>query len=480
MQRCRSRRRKPVSVSAQSSVFTNGLPRSPIATGRLFRVTEPALRHNREFLALWTGQAASSLGTSIAALAYPLLVLSATGSPAQAGLVASVLALTNFLARLPAGVVADRMDRRRLMLMCDAGRIVAVSSIAAVAWFGAVSLSHILAVAVIEGVLGSLFGPTEAVAVRRVVPASQVQDAVATNETRRQLASLIGPSVGGALFAWSRPWPFIVDTLSYIVSFLTVLTVRTDLQPKESPESPNFRAELLEGLRWLWAQKFLRGITMWLSTAGVLFTSIGLVTLVLARDLGASATEIGLMFTISGAGGFVGALASPWLLRHLRAGMVLVSYAWIATAAAYAMLAVQSVWTLAVVGAVAFFPVPTVNALVMARIAVKVPDALHGTGVQRDYPAHHLVPPRRASHGRPSPANAGDEHHHPGLQRSVHLAGDPGLSQSGSASRTLSPAISGHGMVFHRLSPAIHCSSSISIVTGPPRGGVGPERWTSC
>ncbi len=336
------------------------------------------MRRNREFVALWVGQAASSLGTSISALAYPLLVLSATGSPGQAGLVASVLALTTFLVRIPAGVVADRVDRRRLMLVCDAGRIVAVGSIAAAAWLGTITLTHVLVVAVVEGTLSSLFGPAEAVAVRRVVPPSQVQDAVATNETRRQLASLIGPSAGGALFAWGRSWPFVADMVSYVISFVTVLIVRTNLRPDAPSKAPDFRAELVEGLRWLWNRPFLRSVSLWLSAAGVLFTSMGLVTLVLARDLGASATEIGLMFTISGGGGLAGALAGPWLLRHLRAGIVVVGYAWIATAAIYALLAAQSVWILGIIGAVAFFPVPAVNALVMARIALTVPDDLHG------------------------------------------------------------------------------------------------------
>jgi MFS family permease len=162
--------RRSQSVPARIKLVIKSLRFGPdgegAATGRLARVTERSLRHNREFLALWSGQAASSLGTSISTLAYPLLVLSATGSPGQAGLVASALALTTFLVRLPAGVVADRIDRRRLMLVCDAGRIVAVGSIAAAAWFGAVTLAHVLAVAVVEGTLGALFGPAEAVAVR--------------------------------------------------------------------------------------------------------------------------------------------------------------------------------------------------------------------------------------------------------------------------------------------------------------------------
>lgn len=224
------------------------------------------LRRNREFVALWIGQAVSALGASTSALAYPLLVLVTTGSPGLAGLVSAVLAATTFLVRLPAGVVADRVDRRRLMLWCDAGRFVAVGGVAVAVLAGRVSLAHILLVAVAEGTLGALFAPAEAVAVRRVVAPDQVRDAVAANESRRQLAALLGPTVGGVLFGAGRALPFAADALSYVVSFAAVCSVRTPLRTAP-PARRAFRAELGEGLRWLWGHPFLRGATLWLSAA---------------------------------------------------------------------------------------------------------------------------------------------------------------------------------------------------------------------
>lgn len=336
---------------------------------------EPALHRNREYRALWLGQTASALGTGVATLAYPLLVLAATGSPALAGLVTSVLATTTFLVRLPAGVVADRVDRRRLMLCCDAGRFLAVGSVAAAVALGHVAVWHLVVVAVVEGSLGALFGPAEAVAVRRVVGPGQVRDAVAANESRQQVAALLGPALGGALFGWARALPFAVDAFSYAVSFLTVRTVRSLPTPPRRRRA--FRAELTEGLRWLWGHRYLRGLTLWLSAAGVVFTSMGLVSLVLARDLGASPAQLGLVFTITGAGGLAGALAAPRLLR-LPPRAVVLGYAWLATAMTFALAAAGSVWMLGVLGAVAFFPVPAVNALLMSRVAADVPDALHG------------------------------------------------------------------------------------------------------
>lgn len=103
-----------------------------------------------------------------------------------------------------------------------------------------------------------------------------------------------------------------------------------------------------------------------------------LVTLVLARELGAASTEIGLMFIISGVGGFAGTLVGPCLLRHLRAGMVVLGYAWVAHGGGLRSSQHGQVWTRGIVGVIAFLSVPTVNACVMARIATDGPDALNG------------------------------------------------------------------------------------------------------
>ncbi|TQM01712.1 MFS transporter [Pseudonocardia kunmingensis] len=340
-------------------------------------MVEVPLRHNREFTALWAGQTVSAFGTSVAGLAYPLLVLALTGSPAAAGLVGSVLAATAFLTRLPAGLIADRVDRKRLMLACDAVRAVAVGSIGAAVLVDRVTLAHVMLVAVVDGAAGTLFAPAEAVAVRRVVAPAQVRDAVARGEARQQLAALVGPATGGVLFGAGRALPFLVDALSYAVSFAAVCTLRT---PLTDPARPGGRvwAGLGDGVRWLWRQPFLRAVTLWLAAAGVLYPAMGLVTLVLARERGATAAAVGLVFTAAGAGGLAGALAAPWLLRRLPPVAVVVGYASTAAAATWAMLAVDPVWTLGVLGAVAFFPVPAVNALVLSHVALDVPDALHG------------------------------------------------------------------------------------------------------
>ena len=80
------------------------------------------LGRNRDYRALWVGQAVSNLGISVSSFAYPLVVLAATGSPLKAGVVGSVLAGTAFVLRIPAGVLVDRWNRRAILVGCDLGR----------------------------------------------------------------------------------------------------------------------------------------------------------------------------------------------------------------------------------------------------------------------------------------------------------------------------------------------------------------------
>lgn len=179
-----------------------------------------------------------------------------TGSAAWAGVLAGALMATAFLLRLPAGLVTDRVDRRRLMMWCDAGRCVALASIAVAYFAGTLEFAHLLLVAVVEGTRGVLFAPAEAAAVRRVVAPRQVGEAVARNQARSQLAGLLGPPVGGVLYVWSRGLPFVADALTYAVSLVTVAGLRTPLSEPVPPPRHRLRAELVEGLAWLWHDRF--------------------------------------------------------------------------------------------------------------------------------------------------------------------------------------------------------------------------------
>jgi MFS family permease len=342
-------------------------------------VTAPPLRRNRNFVALWVGQAVSNLGISISSFAYPLVVLEATGSTVRAGLVGSVLAGTAFFLRLPAGVLVDRWSRRRILIACDAGRALNAAAFATAVALGHFVFPHVLLVAFVEASLGVLYGPAEAAAVRRVVAPEQRREAVAQNQSRAALPGLLGPPLGGALLTAGRSLPFLADAVSYLVSLACVVSVRVPLEHEEPPErAPHPVSAVFDGLRWIWQRSFLGALLLWFLGMGLAFGALGLVTLVLAREHGATATELGAMFAITSAGGLAGALSTPFLLRRVRPYHLITGFAWLSVASVALLLVARSPYAIGALGAAALVLVPTMSALAFSIVAEQAPDHLQG------------------------------------------------------------------------------------------------------
>src|SRR5438874_5503199 len=169
----------------------------------MLRSPMAALWRNREFVLLQLGQLLSSAGTSSTTIAYPLLALALTHSPAKAGLVSFARLLPAPLLALLAGVAADRLDRRRIMLASDAVRAVALGALAAVVWQH-VGFWPIPLLAFVEGAGDIFFGACLGGVLRSVVPSAQLPSAVAVQQGRTAVVGVIGPPAGGGLFAIAR------------------------------------------------------------------------------------------------------------------------------------------------------------------------------------------------------------------------------------------------------------------------------------
>jgi MFS family permease len=336
------------------------------------------LRRNRDFVALWAGQAVSNLGIGISSFAYPLVVLAATGSPVRAGAVGAVLAGTAFVLRLPAGVLVDRWDRRRIMLWCDAGRVANSAALAVALATGHFWFPHVLAVAFVEAALGVLFGPAESAAVRRVVGPEQARDAVATNAARALLPGVLGPPLGGTLLAAGRSLPFVADAVSYAASLVCVLSVRTDLRVERARAPRRPLAEMLDGLRWIRGQRFLRALLLLFAVFGLPMGGLGLLVLVLAREHGAGSGEVGAMFAITALGGAVGALLTPRLVRSAKPFRLIAAAVWVDAVATLSLAVVHAPLLLGAVGAVVFFFLGPLNAVAYGTVAADAPDELQG------------------------------------------------------------------------------------------------------
>ena len=338
-------------------------------------VAPPPLHRNREFMLLWSGQTLSALGSQVSLVAYPLLVLAVTGSPAKAGVVGFAKSVPVALLALPAGALADRLNRKVLMVACDCVRAVALAAFSIALATGDTSYAVIAIVAFIDGSGFVISYVTERGALRQLVVPEQLSDAVARNESRTFGAMLIGPPLGGLLFGLGRAVPFVFDALSYVGSTVSMLLIKSDFQEARGDSTPG---QIREGIRWLWERPFFRVCSLLFAASNPIFTGLYLVVVVLAKEHGASSALVGVMLGIAAAGGLVGALLAPTLVRRLSPRLVLIGENWMLALSVPWLLVVHSALLLGVVVAAAELVTPVTNSIVVSYRVALAPDRLQG------------------------------------------------------------------------------------------------------
>lgn len=325
---------------------------------------------------MWTGQVVSTLGTRVSSVAYPLLVLTLTHSPAKAGIVGFAQTLPYMLFYLPAGALVDRWNRKRIMLAADAGRAVALGSIAIVLALGSLPFAQIVGAAFVEGTLFVFFRLSESAALPQLVPKPQLATALARNQARDQGADLAGQPLGGALFGVAHLLPFLADAISYAASFVSLLFVRPAFQEARERAPLRLRAEVVEGVSWLWRNPFLRATVLLVAGSNFAFSAIFLALIVRARNLGTSPGVIGVMLGFIGAGAIVGSLAAPWIQRHIHPKLVVIGSLAIWGVAGLILAVLRNPFALGVVWAVAGFFGPVFNVTLASYRYALVPDRL--------------------------------------------------------------------------------------------------------
>jgi predicted MFS family arabinose efflux permease len=337
-----------------------------------------SLRRNRNFLLLFGGQLVSAIGSQVSQLAFPLLILAVTGSPAQAGFLGAMRGLAYVLFGLPAGAYVDRWDRKKVMILSDTGRALALGSIPVALAVGRLTLAQLYVVTFVEGMLFIFFGLAETSCLARIVRKEQLPAAVSLNEGTYSVSGLLGPSVGGALYGIGRALPFITDAVSYAVSALSVVFIKMEFQEERTEPQRHIAEEIKEGLRWLWRQPVIRFLCTVNGGVNLLYGGWTLLLIRLAQRHGASSFAIGLVFATGGIGTLLGtALAAP-VQKRFTVGTIMVWIAWlfVITWVPYAW-APNIVW-LGIVNAVGFLFVPIYVTTHFSYRLVLIPDALQG------------------------------------------------------------------------------------------------------
>ncbi|HEY7146928.1 MAG TPA: MFS transporter [Streptosporangiaceae bacterium] len=336
------------------------------------------LRRNRDFNLLWAGQAISSLGSQISVIAYPLLILAATGSAAKAGLVGGASLTGTLLLLLPAGVVADHYPRRRILIVTSLTQMTVAGTVVPAALTGHVYIAHLAAVGFAQGAAGAFYTGASRGAVRRIVPASQLREAMAATQARDQAAALLGPPAGGALFGLARSLPFAADAVSFGAIAAAAALLRTSLDPQRAAGQARepLRRAITTGLRFLLGHPYLRTVAIWAAAVNTIAAGMLLMVIVLARSRGATPVEIGALLSINAACGLAGAVGAPRLIRLAGGRNLALLTSWLLPACGAGIAFARWVWLIGVLGAVTTFTVMPVNVLLLSFATQITPDEL--------------------------------------------------------------------------------------------------------
>jgi len=275
------------------------------------------LRASRDYRYLWFGELVSHTGRHITVVALPFQVFELTGSPLLVGMIGLVQVVPLVAFSLAAGVVADRMDRRRLLALSQAGLAVSSGLLAALTIGSRPPLWALYAVAALIGALSGLESPTRTAVVPRLVGDELIPSAVALEQTLFQLSDIVGPAVGGLIIATlGLSSAYVVDALTFVVALLAVLAIRP-LPPDPQEQGTKGLAAFTVGFRYLKGRPVLQS-TFYVDLIAMVFGMPRALFPVLAvTTFGIGPEGLGLLFAAPGVGALVGALGSGWV-RHVR------------------------------------------------------------------------------------------------------------------------------------------------------------------
>ena len=288
-----------------------------------WRKTFTALRYPNYRLWFW-GQMTSLFGTWMQMTALGYLTFEMTHSPAYLGYVGFANGIPTWLFMLYAGVVADRMSRRRLMIITQTAMMILAFILAGLTFLHVIQPWHIIVLAFLSGVTNAFDAPARQAIVQDLVPYEDMTNAIALNATMFNSATALSPALGGLTYALFGPgWCFTINGLSF-VAIIAALAVMKMPPFEAKAEQNSVLTDLKEGIRYVAGQPMIRTI---ISLVGVIsLFGLSFATLVPAWSvniLGGNAATNGLLLSSRGLGALVGALMIASLGRFTFRGKLL-------------------------------------------------------------------------------------------------------------------------------------------------------------
>jgi MFS family permease len=282
------------------------------------------LREHPDFRRLWLGTTPSAFGHQIVLVAVMLQVWQLTASPAWVGAIGLARALPMIAGSVLGGSLADRLDRRRLVLWTTAGTTVASVLLAGQALAGVDSLGVILALVALQAACGSLSAPARRALIPRLLPAERVAAGVALNHVSFQAAMLAGPAAAGLIAAlWGVAACYLVNVATAGVALYAVARL-----PEMPPSDPAAAATshlraVVEGWRFVGRRPVLRGSLLTDLAATVLAMPIALFPMINEERFGGDPRTLGLFLSAIAVGGIAAGLTSGAITRYPYPGRVM-------------------------------------------------------------------------------------------------------------------------------------------------------------
>jgi predicted MFS family arabinose efflux permease len=284
------------------------------------------LWRQRDFGLFWTGESISQVGNSVTIVVVPLVAIETLHTSTFIVTLLNAMVWLPWLAvGVPAGAWVDRLPPRAVMLACDAICLVAYASIPVAAWLKVATVAQLVAVTLIAGTATVFFNSAYQVLLPGIVAEADLTEGNAKLMGSREIAQIAGPGIGGGLAEVAGPAAgLLADAASFAVSLVCLTAIR---RPRDRRSGAPAAGRMLDGLRLVWTDPYLRVVTAFSALANLALTGMdALIVVFLVRTVGLSAGSAGLVLAAFGVGGALGAMMARPLgqrLGSLPAGLLL-------------------------------------------------------------------------------------------------------------------------------------------------------------
>jgi MFS family permease len=268
-----------------------------------------ALNH-RDFRLFWIGQSISSVGSWMQSVGLSWLVLELTNSPFRLGLVSALQFGPVLLLSAVAGVVVDRVPKRRLVLATQTALMLPAFALAGLAWTGWIRYWHVATLAAVIGLVNALDMPTRQSFLVEMVGREDLLNAIALNSTTFNAARVTGPALGGLLIArYGTSVAFLLNALSFLAVVLSLTAIRAGSEPRPR-RGTTVREELMDGIRYATRTPLVALILGLVFAVSTFAMNHGVLVPLFAREVLHEGVHVfGLLMAALGAGAVVGAVA---------------------------------------------------------------------------------------------------------------------------------------------------------------------------